>query len=254
MSFKLLDSATAIGASRAIRVGRDVVEHTVSADFLSDVDDTPISALTIELQGAMTPDYNERGVMSDPGLVVGTVAPEKLKLATFYYRINNVNYSLTGAEFTFSAAHVVSASKFGVILVFVDAAGNISTQVPLATQAYATIAAAKAAGDSLLETGYVSTLCYVGRIYVSADAGGWTANTDDLTDGSDLTFALFLEDKPGFYALDSHAFSAGEITAESAMWHVTAKGARWIRLYISAITGNGHVDGYYDPRQGAIDY
>lgn len=90
---------------------------------------------------------------------------------------------------TFTANHVVSASKYGCILVQIDNAGTISTKVVAATQAYDTAAEAlvnlPAADSGKLRLGYIA---------IAAKAATWTANTDDLTDGSDLTTATFVSD------------------------------------------------------------
>lgn len=91
----------------------------------------------------------------------------------------------TGA-LTFTAAHVISANKFGVILVQIDAAGAVSTKVPLATQAYNTAAAALA----VLPSADADKVA-LGYIAIANNALDWTANTDDLTNASDVTTATF---------------------------------------------------------------
>lgn len=90
---------------------------------------------------------------------------------------------------TFTAAHVVTASKYGCILVQIDNAGTISTKVVASTQAYDTAAEALA-NLPAADTGNVR----LGYIAIANNAGDWTANTDDLTDGSDLTTATFVSD------------------------------------------------------------
>lgn len=79
----------------------------------------------------------------------------------------------TGIAFT--AAHVVSANKFGVILIQINAAGTISTKVPLATQAYTSAALAQAALPEP-DAGNVA----LGYIAIAAGGGGFTANTTSL--------------------------------------------------------------------------
>lgn len=127
-------------------------------------------------------------------LAKGTLAihstPEQFKTTTTaLYRVNNAQYSKTAATgLTFTAAHVVSASKFGVILVQVNAAGTVSTKVPGATQAYNTAALALAALP-LPDAGNAA----IGYIAIANNTGDWTANTDDLTNGSDVTTATFVD-------------------------------------------------------------
>jgi len=99
-----------------------------------------------------------------------------------------VTYSVAGASvlkaatdnIPFTAAHVVSASKFGVILVQGDASGVISTKVPIATQTY-TSAALALAQLPAPDAGNVA----LGYITIEQSAGGaFTANTTGLDDAT----------------------------------------------------------------------
>lgn len=248
MAFKLLDGATAIGASPAIKVGKNVIDHTCDVKFTS-LAATAISALTVVLQGASTNEHAVTGPITNPTLAIGSTA-EQWKTGTFYYRINNTNYSkaTVAAGAAFSAAHAVTAEKYGVVLCFINAAGTVSTKVVSATQAYTTAALAHTAADAYLPTVLTSDLCYIGRILINAESGNdWNANTDDLTNGSDLTTATFLSEPITFMDLGTNAFSAGEITAMRAMWHTPAKNVRYVRLFVSALTGTGEIDGWYTP-------
>lgn len=97
-----------------------------------------------------------------------------------------VEKAATGA-LTFTAAHVITASKYGIILVQEDSAGAISTKVPASPQAYndaATALAALPAADA--------NKVAIGYIAIANNAGDWTGNTDDLTDASDVTTATFV--------------------------------------------------------------
>lgn len=130
----------------------------------------------------------DKGVLSSPGLAI-SATPEETAIAACSYVIAGVAYNLAAdATFPFTAAHVVTALKWGVILYQVDAAGTVTTKVPAATpttaMAYNTEAeAVKAvpAPDALNAS--------LGYLLVNADAGNWVAITDDMTDGSDLTTA-----------------------------------------------------------------
>lgn len=124
------------------------------------------------------------------GTVVIDAAPEKFKTTTTaYYRISGAQYTKAAATaIVFSSGHVVSSSKFGVILLQVNAAGTVSTKVPSATQAYNSAALALAA---LPEADAANVA--LGYIQIAAKAATWTANTDDMTNGSDLTTATFVD-------------------------------------------------------------
>lgn len=133
------------------------------------------------------------GVLYPAGLAIDAT-PEKFKTtnrAVIRYNGETIGKAATTA-LTFTAAHPVTASKFGVVLVQMTPAGVISTKIPGATQttamAYATAAAALAALPAA-DTGNVA----LGYIAIANNAGDWTANTDDLTDGSDVTTATFVD-------------------------------------------------------------
>jgi hypothetical protein len=132
---------------------------------------------------------NGDGTYARAGLAKDSTPEDFKTTRTARYEISGVKYTkapTTGLSFTL--AHVVTASKFGIVLVQINAAGTISTKVPASPQAYNTAAlalAAKPAVDaSNVELGYIE---------IENNAGDWTANTDDLTDGSDLTTADFTE-------------------------------------------------------------
>lgn len=246
MSFKLLDKATAIGASNSVKLARGITDHTVDI-FLESLAATKISAATVVLQGSSTNADADTGVITTSALAIGSTA-EKFSNSLFYYRINKTNYSkaVNAAGSTFSAAHVISASKWGAINIYINAAGDWVTRVPLATQAYDTAAEAHDAADLIELT---SDLCYVGRILINNNTGDWTANTDDLTDASDITTATFLSQTSSFYDLSTYALAAGDITAQRAMFHVTDKHVDYARVFLSALTGTGEITVRYTPNE-----
>lgn len=156
---------------------------------------TNATALLNELQATIG---LVRTAVGDGVLAIGTLAihstPEQFATTTAaYYRMSGIQYSkaITGA-LAFTAAHPVTASKFGAILVQINAAGTVTTRISGATQtttqAYNSGALAIAALPSP-QAGNVA----LGYIVIEADSGGWTAITDDLTDASDLTTATFVD-------------------------------------------------------------
>jgi Na+/H+ antiporter NhaB len=126
-------------------------------------------------------------VMYPAGLAIHST-PEQFKTTNrFVGRLNGETFGKAATTaLTFTAAHVVTASKFAVILVQITPAGVISTKVPASTQAYNSAALALAALPAP-DAGNVA----MGYIAIAAKAATWTANTDDLTNGSDLTTAAF---------------------------------------------------------------
>lgn len=125
----------------------------------------------------------------DGNLAISATAEKFKTTQTAAYLINGVSHVKAATDnLTFTAAHVITASKFGIILVQINAAGTISTKVPASPQAYADAATALAALPAV-DAGNVA----LGYIAIENNAGDWTANTDDLTNGSDLTTAAFTD-------------------------------------------------------------
>lgn len=155
------------------------------------------------------------GLLSHGTLLIDATAEKFKTTTTSVVRISGVPYAkvATTAQ-VFTASHVVSASKFGVILIQQNAAGTIGSKVPLATQAYADAPTALAALPSA-DTGYVA----IGYIAIAAGVAAWTANTDDMTNASDLTTATFndgtqLTAAQGGNALLVNGLLAKDATAE----------------------------------------
>lgn len=122
-------------------------------------------------------------------LAIDVVAEKFKTTTTAYWRSGGIQYSKDATtSLVFSAAHVVAASKFGVVLVQVATDGTVSTKVPAGTQSYNSAPLALAALPAV-DTGKTA----LGYIAIANNAGAWTANTDDLTDGSALTTATFVD-------------------------------------------------------------
>lgn len=150
----------------------------------------PSGGIAIGTDGLLIPGAQHDNALFAKGTLAIHSTPEEFATTTTaLFRVNGVQYSKSAATaLTFTAAHVVTASKFGVVLVQVDAAGTVSTKVPASPQAYNTAALALAALPAP-DAGNVA----LGYIAIANNTGDWTANTDDLTDGSDVTTATFVD-------------------------------------------------------------
>jgi hypothetical protein len=251
--FKMFDREDTAGAvSNAIRMPKhgkrmvleNVIEHRAA---------TPVSACEVAIQGSMKGDDRDTGMITSAMLAVDTTAT-RFANAACYYRINGTNYSVAAdaAGNTFSAAHVIGdgASKlWGVINVYIDTSGAFSTRVPMETQTYASAELALTAAEAMVTP---STLCYVGHILIQSDATTWTANTDDMTDGSDLTTADFRSATSSFITFQDGAggditdqMTATELTNGRSLVNIpvsdTMMGAKWVRLYLKTLTGTGYL-------------
>jgi hypothetical protein len=95
-------------------------------------------------------DLQPNGILQIGTLAVDAV-PEKFKTTTaLYWRRNGIQFTKAATTaIAFSAAHPVTAAKFGIVLVQITDAGVFSTKIPGATQtttmAYNTAALALAA-------------------------------------------------------------------------------------------------------------
>lgn len=151
----------------------------------------PSGGVAIGTDGVLIPKTPvvANALLVDGNLGIDSVPEKFLTGQTAAFLINGVSRTKAPTTaLTFTAAHVISASKFGVILIQINAAGTVSTKVPLATQAYDSAPLALAALPSP-DAGNVS----LGYIAIANNTGAWTANTDDLTDASDVTTAAFVD-------------------------------------------------------------
>lgn len=138
------------------------------------------------------------GPISGPNLRTDASEPEDYESDAFSFVIDGVVYAkalVDGGDFT--AAHVVTALKFGVILFQIDAAGTISTKVPAATP---TTAMAFNSYDEAVRSlpSPDADNAPIGYLVVEADSGNWTANTDSLTD--DVEEATWVNGPFAYYA------------------------------------------------------
>lgn len=151
--------------------------------------------------------------------------PIKFKTTT------TTSYSISGTPYTkaattaltFSAAHVVSASKYGIILIQINAAGTISTKVPLTPQIYTS------SDDALSDLPSPdSGNVMVGYITIAATSTAWTANTSNMTNGSGLTTAGFTDS------------TANVVSSVNASGFVTMVRNRAAVPQIGIATSSGH--------------
>ncbi|MCP4595076.1 hypothetical protein, partial [Neptuniibacter sp.] len=131
------------------------------------------------------PDIYGDHILNATTLSTGTT-PEEIASTAFDCRINGVAYTVAAADSTFTAADTINTgaaagSFWGVWLIQVNSAGTISTSSPSADQVYTTEALAIAALPSV-----TADNVSIGYVAVQSNSGAsWTANTDDLTAGSD---------------------------------------------------------------------
>jgi hypothetical protein len=259
MSHKLLDGATAVGASRSVKVREAIIHHSVLASFQHN-GVTPVTALIVVLQGGMVRPKTDTGLITPPALAIGST-PENIANGAFGYRIAGVNYTkgAVAAGTAITAGYVVQdvgAGAYGVINVYISVAGTISYGVPLDTQLYTSAALAIVAGDALLDLKNNSpvtdpALLYIGRVILFNNTGSdWDSSTDDLTNGSDITNAVFTDDRLNFIDIQTHIFSGAELTAQQALFHVPDVGMPYIRSRLASVTGDVRLDLNYSPRGG----
>jgi hypothetical protein len=246
MSIKLLDCATAITTSKAVDVGDAVKDHNLLVKF-RDIGVTACSALTVSLYGSITDD-GFTGLNVKAALAIGSTKP-RVATGAFTYRIADTHYSKSAvAAGTAMPAYVISVSKFGCINLWIDAAGTITYDAVSATQAYASAAAAIAANKAYIEPKKLQlrySNCYLGYILIEMGAGGdFTGNTTNL-DGTANT--IYVDGSVDWYLIGEIAMDATELANQSGNEIYTSKPYKYVRAFLSAITGTTEVDVYYHP-------
>ncbi len=172
--------------------------------FLGPIDQT--GTVRLDVSELTTDEVDEFGYLKPgvfltrTGRLVGTNAvllsaptfsisatPEEIAVVAFDVLIDGRQVTVaTDATAPLTAGPTITSLKFGVIVVQVTVAGVISSKAVTAVQAYDTAAEALL-NKPLPDAGNAE----IGYIEIEADAGVWTAATDDMTDASDLTTAAF---------------------------------------------------------------
>lgn len=135
-----------------------------------------------------TPQTVANAILVDGNLAISGGDAAKFKTTqTACFTINGLSYTKAATDaLTFTAAHVISANKFGVVLVQINGAGTVSTKVPLTPQIYddapTALAALPSADANNVALGYIA---------IANNAVDWTANTSNMTDGDGVTTAVF---------------------------------------------------------------
>lgn len=149
----------------------------------------PDGGIAIGTDGVLVPvaQVMADGIVVDGDLAISATAEKFKTTQTAAFVINAVSHLKAATDnLVFSEAHVIELSKFGVILIQIDAAGTVSTKVPKTPQDYVDAPTALAALPAA-DAGNVA----LGYIAIANDGVEWTANTDDLTNASDVTTAAF---------------------------------------------------------------
>ena len=157
-----------------------------STDNTLQFQDTRIPMAT-ELDAVI--DYLNGSLLQAGGLDI-SATPEEVK-TTVAVIANITGIQATGAidaTLPFTAVTTVAISKFGAILMQVSSAGVLSSKAVGADQAYDTLDLAIAA----LPDADAGNQAF-GYVTIEAGVAPWVGKTSDMTDGSDLTAATFVD-------------------------------------------------------------
>ena len=238
---KLMNAQTAVGATEYIRIPEGTRIVNIRPRFRSQ-GAAKISVVDLVWQSSHTKSNGDNGLISSPLMAVGTTA-ERVRNYAFSFRIAGVNYTkaAVAAGTVLSGATNIVASKWGGFKVYIATDGTITTKPPGTSQSYASMVLANAAVDAV--TNGVGLLG-IGKVLIAndADAGGWDAGTDDMTDASDVTTATFVDAPMQADYVDSYQFDPSDLSNQSANWNIENTGERYGRLWLRTLTGTGEVD------------
>lgn len=175
-------------------VGRTTFSNPVS--FTSDILVNDVSYDDMAAAIDSLRNYLADGLLVDGTLAISAGPTSDFKTTTqATYTISGITYTKSAWDsLSFTAAYTINVgdstgSYFGIFLIQINAAGTISTLAPAADQSYTSAALAIAALPSP-----AASNVSLGYILVNAtEDGHWTANTDDMTDGSDCETAVFVD-------------------------------------------------------------
>lgn len=248
MAFKMLDQATAVGASNPVKSARGTTDHDVEV-FLESTTTTAISACTVKLQGG-----NQREttcVHTTATLAIGSTAQNIKNTDTLYYMIDGTNYTkatvAAGVAPTTPSGVAITAAitdaKYGGLNVYMSTAGAIKCMTPTG-YGPATLQAFDSAALCLAALKTVETpqgYCLIGRAVVlcaTAHTFGTTALTGVVT---------FYNEACPYYDMESYTLDATDITNQRAFFKVQGKHADYVRVYLDTLVGTGYVTVKYSP-------
>jgi hypothetical protein len=204
---------------------------------------TPVSAGKIMIQGSPDNSGADNGAVTSPAIALGSTKTQVAN-GLFYYRIAGINYSkaAVAAGSAFSAAHTITASKFGAIKIYINAAGAISSKVnrDVQTDPLASNDVADAINAANGITPDAETI-EIGMVVIQNNGSLWTANTDDMDDGIDVTKAVFYSTTSSFTEIDEYTLTADDIVVQKGTFYLSADlPAKHIRLFLSEVAGEGN--------------
>jgi len=143
-------------------------------------------------------------VQGDTGLIAAatgavSATPEELSIGAATIKVNGVQLAAVAADLTlpFPLVDTITTLKWGAWLIITDLAGtahyvqSVDGDTTASLMAYASFTAAKAAADAMIAA-MPNRFVVLGVLYIDNGAKApWTAQTDDITDGSDVTESLF---------------------------------------------------------------
>lgn len=182
--------------------------------------------------------------------------PEQLTLALSRYVVGGVVVEKAAATaIAFTAAHKVTALKYGAVLIQITNAGVVSSKVVNATQAYDTYAEAVEALPAA-DSGKLA----IGYIVIQAGVADWDAITDDLTAASDLVARTFVMTaaQPSALVAAIAPVALSEVAASLAVLKTSRRGGRADSIYVLATTDgtgalvNGVVEVEFRARTGGL--
>jgi hypothetical protein len=255
---KIQFEASTPAASPAIKILYDPdryglkMRHKINFEIEPN-DNGKITAASIQIQGSRdntsvpsglsTPADGDGSIIT-PDLGLG-ITTTNIAHALFYYLLDGVNYSkaenITGVPF--SVSHKIAASKFGAIAVYIDAAGNINTAInSLAQTDTLSFDTAQEAINNVLASDFphFPDSIRIGYILIENNASLWTANVDDMTNGSDVAEVTFHSVTSSFTIIDIYDLSDADIDLQKGSYYLTPdKPDIYMRLFVSEIIGNG---------------
>jgi hypothetical protein len=259
MSLITQNESTAVDASKSYRIKKGIEKFIVDVK-LDATDDgnlvthdattdphSGITACTVKLQGSETNEDNKNGLVTAPTIMENAGADSDLDIGAFHYKIDGTTYTKAAATITTIATTTITGTKWGGFNIYINAAGTLSTQVPSATQAYASVALANTALDAIeAKPGTIM----IAKVIIDTDATNWVANTDDFGETPDLTGVSFNIVGPSFIDLATHVFTDEELRVQRAQFVVTDAPCGFVRTYLSTLTGTGKVTTRVSPVGG----
>lgn len=217
-----------VGSARVV-LSAPATAHELSTEALNCMADEGSFEVVRALRVLIHGPHGGVGHVSDDFVLAINANTAKFDTGAGKVVIQEIEYTISDQQAeTFAANWTIALNKFGCIAVYVEADGTVHTLAGVVTGVDISYDTAAEALDAIPHCPADTVL--IGYIAIDNDGTLWTANTDDLTNGSDVDTAVFVN------------FVSPDVVVEARQPHTTGAATEsWhaVVAYVPLALGSG---------------